>query len=124
MESIKVKSIIENQYEIKEYTSFGTINETELKYVEDGTEVTLNISNDVVTMIREKDDLLITFKFILNEITSGKYYIYNPKIEMDLEVKTLVLEKTDSTLRIVYDLKMNGEELGVYKFYLEYEVLK
>lgn len=124
MESIKVKTNIENKYEIVEYTSFGTINNNEIQYNEDGTDVTINIFEKNVTMIREKEDLLITFDFILNEITSGKYYVYNPKIEMDLEIKTTHLEKNENNIRIVYDLKMNGQEMGIYKFYLEFEVLE
>lgn len=123
MEKIKVKSIVENKYEIAEYTSFGIINGDEIKYEEDGTEVTINLFENSVTMIREQEELLITFNFILNETTNGKYYIYNPKMELGLEVKTTFLEMIDNVINIVYELKLNGQDMGLYKFNLEYEVI-
>ena len=123
---------------IKIETSLNTINEMsanihneiigemdaqKIIYNEGEIKVIIEITDKQVTMSRINDDYIIKMIFIKNSITEGLYDIKDLDVKFNLAVETNELVIEDGKLYIDYHLNLNNEDMGIFHFQLDYEVI-
>lgn len=123
MSKISIKSLLEDliENEKNEVITKGNFNDGIIFYVDNNTEVFIDISVKNEVVIRRRCD---EYELILNynqkSATKGKYDITGVGT-LDLEVNTENLEITDNKIIIKYNLGQNNQKYGEFKFCLEYE---
>lgn len=100
----------------------GIIHANKIIYYENDVKVTIILEENMVTLLRETNEYRLTLLFEKEKETMGKYQMKNFPMELDTQVKTLLLEQTEHSLRLKYHLTLGTEEIGDFTFLLEYEV--
>jgi uncharacterized beta-barrel protein YwiB (DUF1934 family) len=72
------------------------------------------IIKDNIKIIRKSNNYKLELVFD-NRMTNSIYEIYNPLMNIEVEVDTLVLKKDNKGFYIEYLLIMNNENIGIYK---------
>lgn len=94
-----------------------------ITYKKDGINVSINIKDNLVILIRENEEMKITLEFEKNKKTNNFYDIKSLNIRMKVTVETKQLIITDNSLSIVYDLYLNGEFSDSFNYNLEWRDL-
>lgn len=126
MAKIKIKTSLNTINEMSANISneiVGEINNNEIIYNEGEIKVIITILDNKVTMSRINDDYVIKMEFILNSITEGIYDIKDVNTKFNLAVETNELTINDGMIFVNYHLNLNNEDMGVFKFQLDYEVI-
>ena len=98
--------------EIFEYCLYDELNNI-IKYKEKDVDVSI-IIKDNIKIIRKSNNYKLELVFD-NRMTNSIYEIYNPLMNIEVEVDTLVLKKDNKGFYIEYLLIMNNENIGIYK---------
>lgn len=101
----------------------GEITDKKLIYNEGEIKVIIEIFDDQIIMSRINDDYIIKMVFIKNSITEGLYDIKDVDVKFNLAVETNELIIEDGKIYIDYHLNLNNEDMGVFHFQLDYEVI-
>lgn len=101
----------------------GEITDKKLIYNEGEIKVIIEIFDDQIIMSRINDDYIIKMVFIKNSITEGLYDIKDVDVKFNLVVETNELIIEDGKIYIDYHLNLNNEDMGVFHFQLDYEVI-
>lgn len=126
MAKIKIKTSLNTINEISANINneiFGEINNNEIIYNEGEIKVIISILDDKITMSRINDDYVIRMEFIKDSITEGLYDIKDVNAKFNLAVETNELTIEDGKIFINYHLNLNNEDMGIFKFKLDYEVI-
>lgn len=126
MAKIKIKTSLNTINEMSANISneiVGEINNNEIIYNEGEIKVIITILDNKVTMSRINDDYVIKMEFILNSITEGIYDIKDVNTKFNLAVETNELTINDGMIFVNYHLNLNNEDMGIFKFQLDYEVI-
>ena len=126
MAKIKIKTSLNTINEMSANISneiIGEKNNNEIIYNEGEIKVIINILDNKVTMSRINDDYVIKKEFILNSITEGIYDIKDVNTKFNLAVETNELTINDGMIFVNYHLNLNNEDMGIFKFQLDYEVI-
>lgn len=126
MAKIKIKTSLNTINEMSANISneiIGEMNNNEIIYNEGEIKVIINILDNKVTMSRINDDYVIKMEFILNSITEGIYDIKDVNTKFNLAVETNELTINDGMIFVNYHLNLNNEDMGIFKFQLDYEVI-
>ena len=109
----KIKNNEEN-IEKKDLKAIKTDNT--VSYEDDNERIKLIINNKDIIM--EKDNLssTITMNFKNNEKTKGKYLIKPLNSYLDMTINTEVLEISDSKIYIEYEIWLEEEYTGKFKY--------
>lgn len=101
----------------------GEITDKKLIYNEGEIKVIIEIFDDQIIMSRINDDYIIKMLFIKNSITEGLYDIKDIDVKFNLAVETNELIIEEGRIYIDYHLNLNNEDMGVFHFQLNYEVI-
>lgn len=101
----------------------GEKNDNEIIYNEGEIKVIINILDNKVKMSRINEDYTIKMEFVKNSITDGLYDIKDVNSKFNLAVETNELKIEDGMIFVNYHLNLNNEDMGVFKFQLDYEVI-
>lgn len=107
---IKIESIIEN-IDTKEknvYNLEGTKENNKIEYKDDIFTNTIIIDN-VITLIRESDEVKHILEFNKNKQTESKYTLKEYNSTLNIIIVTNVIEITKKSLKIEYIQKINDE---------------
>lgn len=110
MEKIKLNIKLKNN-DIQEETSLiAILDENKIKYTDNQnivSEMELDLVNDI--LIRNNKDYTITYKFILNEITTNKVLVKELNKELDIKIKTYELLKDNNNYKVKYEILDSNE---------------
>lgn len=126
MAKIKIKTSLNTINEMSANISneiIGEKNNNEIIYNEGEIKVIITILDNKITMSRINDDYVIKMEFILNSITEGIYDIKDVNAKFNLAVETNELTIKDGMIFVNYHLNLNNEDMGIFKFQLDYEVI-
>lgn len=126
MAKIKIKTSLNTINEMSANISneiVGEMNNNEIIYNEGEIKVIITILDNKITMSRINDDYVIKMEFILNSITEGIYDIKDVNTKFNLAVETNELTINDGMIFVNYHLNLNNEDMGFFKFQLDYEVI-
>ncbi len=117
---IKVKSTLKNLTEKTEEINetYAIKNKNKLTFHDDFSINKLNIIDDNIRFIRENDDFIHTFNFVINKETISEYYIKEYANSIEVKIKTTKLIITDKKIEINYIVKDSNEE---YNYILDME---
>lgn len=126
MAKIKIKTSLNTINEMSANISneiIGEIDDKVIIYNEGDIKVIIEILEDKITMSRINDDYVIKMSFIRDSITEGLYDIkdINAKFNLAVETNELIIE--EGKIFIDYHLNLNNEDMGVFHFQLDYEVI-
>lgn len=126
MAKIKIKTSLNTINEMSANISneiIGEIDDKAIIYNEGDIKVIIEILEDKITMSRINDDYIIKMPFIRDSITEGLYDIkdINAKFNLAVETNELIIE--EGKIFIDYHLNLNNEDMGVFRFQLDYEVI-
>lgn len=115
-----VKSNTDEEILIKEK---AILKDNIITYKKHGINVSINIKNNNVLLLRENDEMKITLNFKKNEKTISFYEIktLNLKIEIKVITKKLIID--NKKVSITYDLYMNDEFSDSFNYDLEWSDL-
>lgn len=126
MAKIKIKTSLNTINEMSANINneiVGEMNNNEIIYNEGEIKVIITILDNKITMSRINDDYVIKMEFILNSITEGIYDIKDVNTKFNLAVETNELTINDGMIFVNYHLNLNNEDMGIFKFQLDYEVI-
>ena len=126
MAKIKIKTSLNTINEMSANINneiVGEMNNNEIIYNEGEIKVIITILDDKIIMTRINDDYVIKMEFILNSITEGIYDIKDVNTKFNLAVETNELTINDGMIFVNYHLNLNNEDMGIFKFQLDYEVI-
>ncbi len=124
MSKIKLNTSLKTCEEETSFQTLGVIIDNKITYKEEDVMVTLLQFDNKILLTRRSEDYTIDFDFQLNKKTKGVYNIKKLNYQIPLEIKTVELKNSNNNIIIKYLLKMNNEEIDLFKFKLVYEVIK
>lgn len=104
--------------------SDGILNEGIITYNEDLVNVSVDIKDDVVTLIRSHPEYEIKLRFSAKEKRRGRYLLKNVNREIKIDTITKKIINEKGKIEIVYNLLLDNQDLGEYRYTLNYEVKK
>lgn len=111
MTKINIKTIITLKDEELLENVIGSIESSIISYQEsNNTYVYLDINRD--ELIRENEELTMKYIFTKNQITKGNIFIKEFNQDLDLEIKTNLLEKENNKYKVEYCI---GEDTFIYE---------
>lgn len=84
------------------------------------TKVILTMTPDLVTLIRENDDAIITFYFENEKETTGVYSLKEENRNFDMMINTDKFEVLENSIFIKYYLNIEGENMGIFEYTLNF----
>ena len=111
-----LKNITENTKEIID--TYAIKNKNKLTYINNETSHKIEIKDNTIILIRENKDFSNIFIFDIDNITKSEYYIKELNTNIDVQVKTTKLKKTDKKIEIHYEIIDN---LNKYIYTLDME---
>lgn len=94
-----------------------------ISYQDAGINTSINVKKEEITLIRENDEMKITLKFKKNKKINSFYEIKDLKLKIEVMVDTKTLSITNNSIKINYDLYMNGEFSDNFNYDLEWRDL-
>jgi uncharacterized beta-barrel protein YwiB (DUF1934 family) len=95
-------------------------NNKEIHYIDGEVLVTIFISDEIV-IERNHPDYYLTLIFNEKEKSFSSYEIKTLKINLDIEVKTIILKRFVNGFMVKYDLKINNEYVGSFEVNLDWD---
>lgn len=107
--------IIDNNKEEKIIKSRGTFDEENniISFYDDKVLVNVIIGEKII-MQRRHNDYNLDLIFEENKKNNSLYEIKNPKMDIRIEVNTMMLRRCENNFYIEYMLKMNNEDIGLF----------
>lgn len=124
MENVYIKTkIVDNFNETTKIETMGKFdrNENFISFYDNDVLVHI-IIDDRIVMKRIHNDYNLDLIFDDQKDTFSTYEILNPKTRIEIEVKTTMLRRCNNDFYIEYILKMNNEEIGLFKVDFKMEV--
>ncbi len=121
MSEIMIETSLRNPEEINalKHNLKGIKKRNELIYKEDNTDVIIRIEK-VVTIIRKNEDSELTLILDVTNNTTGTYFIKEVGT-LEINIQTNILEITNNKIYTEYELVINNEEIGLFKFEIRFE---
>lgn len=119
--NIKIKIVNENNEETL-INVIGEISENkkEIYYYDEKVLVTVLLNEEIIIK-RKHPDYYLTLIFKEKENTFSTYEIKNPKMNLAIEVETIILKRFDRGFVLEYELKINNEYIGSFKINLKWD---
>lgn len=110
--------IINNDEEIIRSNVESEYKNNELSFIDEIDSIKLSISKDNIIMVKDNIDSKFTFNFIKGKKTTLEYYIkmFNSYLDGDILTNELVIK--DNYILIEYELWIQDEHMGNFKFEL------
>ena len=107
----------------KENLSFKDVEaiykDNKLSFKDENDSIKITINKDNIVMDKESLASQITFNFIKGKKTEVRYYIKIFNSYLNTDILTNVLEITDNRIYIEYELWVEEEYMGVFKYELQ-----
>ena len=100
------------------------INNDKLSYKDDNESIKLNINKENIIMIKENIDSKLTFNFIKNKTTELEYYIKLLNSYLDGSIKTNEIIIKNNYIYIEYELFIQDEYMGNFKYEINIKEMK
>ena len=111
MAKLKIKSIITLKDQILEEENIGSFESGVISYQEsNNTYVYIDINRN--ELIRENNELTMKYSFNENELTKGYIYVKDLDHNLELDIKTKLIEKESNRYKIEY---MIEEDTFIYE---------
>jgi uncharacterized beta-barrel protein YwiB (DUF1934 family) len=123
MEKIHIKSKINSDADGEtNIDTYGEYNEEEniITYSDNSIPVCVTIGKKII-FERKADDYNIKLVFEEGKTNHTIYEIYNPKMLLNLDIKTKVLNMEHNRFYIEYKLSINKEDIGNFSIDFEWE---
>lgn len=119
---IRVKSKLVGNDTTHKIDQIGMIHENKIIYYENDVKVTIILSENVITLLRETNEYQLMLLFEEGKTLMGYNQMKEFPMRLSAKVKTNLLKQTDTSIEIKYHLTLGTEEVGDFTFFLEYEV--
>jgi len=100
----------------------GIKKNNELIYKEESTDVLIRI-DESVTLIRKNEDSELTLLFDVTNNSKGSYFIREVG-NLEIDIKTNILEITNNSIYTEYELVINNEAIGLFIFKIRFEEIE
>ena len=100
---IRVKGYLKNitENEILEFEEKGIKNKNKISFSSDGVKTSVKINDEDVILVREGNDFVNTFVFNKSN-SSCNYFLKENNYDVDIDVKTNVIDISDNIVYIKY----------------------
>lgn len=122
MENLFIDTRLISDSENHHITGDGVLNNGIITYNEDLVHVSINLNDSDITLIRRHPEYEIKLRFSENEKRQGSYLLKEVNRQIIASTITKNIIKEDGKIEIVYDLFLDEQALGEYKYTLNYEV--
>jgi uncharacterized beta-barrel protein YwiB (DUF1934 family) len=123
MKKIHIKSKISSDVEEESFIdTYGEYNEEKktIKYIDKSINVCVIIGEKII-IERKTDNYNIKLIFEEGKMSNTVYEIYDPKMVINLDTKTKVLNKEQNKFYIEYKLSKDNEDIGNFSIDFEWE---
>ena len=110
--------IINNQENLEFKDVEATYKDNKLSFMDENDSMKITINKDNIIMEKESLASQITFNFIKDKKTEVKYYIKLFNSYLNTDILTNVLEISDNRIYIEYELWVEEEYMGIFKYEL------
>ena len=110
--------IINNNENLEFKDVEANIKDNILSFKDENDSIKITINNDNIIMYKESLASQITFNFIKNKKTEVKYYIKLFNSYLNTDIRTNKLEISDKRIYIEYELWVEDEYMGIFKYEL------
>lgn len=124
MSKIMIQISLKNPEEINllNFNLEGIKKNNELIYKEESTDVLIRI-DESVTLIRKNEDSELTLVFDVTNNSKGSYFIREVG-NLEIDIKTNILEITNNSIYTEYELVINNEAIGLFIFKIRFEEIE
>lgn len=91
-----------------------------ISYYDENVLVRVIIGNNII-IERNHPDYMLKLIFDNEKKQRSSYKIFNPSMELDVEVETLEMKRKNYNFYIKYRLILNNENMGIFKLNFEVE---
>lgn len=124
MPKIKLKASLNGADIDHQYDGKGILTSNQFTYMDHGVKVIVSWSKDQICLKRIHKTYEILFIFEEQKKTKGYYHLMEHHMKMDLNIDTKKMLRQGETIHITYDVDMNEEPLGEYRYEVKYEVIE
>lgn len=118
LSKVKIKTTLKSKEENHTFDGYGIKNKNIITYIDNNVITKITIDN-IITIERKKQySLKINLKESIN--LEGKYITKYGTFKVETYTKKIV--KTKNTLKLTYDLNINGEYIDTFTYNLEYSI--
>lgn len=121
MSKINIRSIVLGQTtEEEDIFVSGIKKENKILYNYGGINVSLELFLNTITLVRENDEMKLTLKFENDKSIVTSYYIKPINIMMKVETRTKLLEISENSFKVEYELYMNDDFSDLFTYTLKW----
>ena len=110
--------IINNKENLEFRDVKATHKDNKLSFMDENDSIKITINKDNIIMDKESLASQITFNFIKGKKTEVRYYIKLFNSYLNTDILTNVLEITNNRIYIEYELWVEEEYMGIFKYEL------
>ena len=110
--------IVNNKENLEFKDVEATYKDNKLSFMDENDSMKITINKDNIIMDKESLASQITFNFIKDKKTEVKYYIKLFNSYLNTDILTNVLEISDNRIYIEYELWVEEEYMGIFKYEL------
>lgn len=110
--------IYNNEEKILKNNIKAVYNDNKLSFRDDNDSIKISINTDNIIMTKENLTSTITFNFIKDKKTEGKYFIKLLNSYVNMTIYTKVLEISTYRIYIEYEIWLEEEYSGIFKYEL------
>ena len=111
-------NIVNNEENLSFKDVEATYKDNKLSFKDENDSIKITINKDNIIMDKESLASEITFNFIKGKKTEVKYYIKLFNSYLNMDILTNVLEISDNRIYIEYELWVEEEYMGIFKYEL------
>lgn len=120
MKNVFIKAKIKTKDEELSFEGKGIFNENKnlIKYQDNKAVLSIFLDEDI--MLRETDDIILSYKFIENEKTNFEVFLKDLKQSGFVPMKTFNINKDKTTYEVIYQIEGNDFK---HEFKVEWRLL-
>lgn len=123
MPKIKYRATIKNSSESSIWEGLGILNNDQITHVNEGITTIVSFKANDIKIRRRTEEYDI--ELLLNkDCSSGTYKLLNNDVGLELEVKSIETTISKNHVFAKYSLKMQDEDMGIFTYEINYEVIK
>ncbi len=118
LSKVKIKTTLKSKEENHTFDGYGIKNKNIITYIDNNVITKITIDNIITIERKQQYSLKINLKESIN--LEGKYITKYGTFKVETYTKKIV--KTKNTLKLTYDLNINGEYIDTFTYNLEYSI--
>lgn len=125
MHKIKISGYFKNDdmNVVVKYDCYGEKEENKITFKNDNDTITIIDNNNLITFLRENEEICMTYEFSLDKnTTNNSYKLKKENLEMNFEIKTRQITRENNKIVIDFNLhEMDGN--CNYQLNIDYKVV-